>query len=221
MGAHLAVIDPALRIPELDCFNRMSQRSRIPLTYHLPALFGTASLARGSDELAGIVILGSGASVNDDSAWERELEAWLVPRILRGVPTLGLCFGHQFVVRALGGEVADVFPVKRAGLREISLVADRLWGDPCSGPVLVSHRQAAVRLPDGLEVVGRSDEVGVEAVAHQTLPVWGFQSHPEATLAFAKNNHVPFEEPPSTLTFGHRLVDAFLDFAAAAGVPPV
>ena len=50
----VAVIDPAVRVPELDCFNRMSRRSRLPLTHHLPALFGLDSLRRAEADLRGI-----------------------------------------------------------------------------------------------------------------------------------------------------------------------
>jgi GMP synthase-like glutamine amidotransferase len=213
--AHLAVIDPATRTPELACFNRMSRRSRIPLTYHLPALYGLESLRAANDSLVGIVIFGSAASVNDATPWIAALEDWLRPRVNRGTPTLGICFGHQLLAKVLGGRVADLFPAKRQGLRDIHLTANALWGDPCSGPVLVSHRQGVVELPEVLQIVGSSDEVHVEAFAHRTLPIWGFQSHPEATVDFAVNNSVPFDHPHSVLTFGHGLVDAFLDRVAA------
>ena len=41
---HIAIIDPGTRVPELDCFNQLTRRSPVPLTYHLPALFGVDSL---------------------------------------------------------------------------------------------------------------------------------------------------------------------------------
>src|SRR5688500_14799459 len=119
---HVAVIDPAMRVPELDCFNRMTRRSRGPLTYHLPALFGMDSLERGG-EPAGIVILGSGASVNDDLPWQHALKGWLRPRVEGGTPVLGLCYGHQLLADLLGGEVGYVSAdrVKRRGLRTVRL----------------------------------------------------------------------------------------------------
>lgn len=207
---HLAVIDPATRVPELDCYNRISRRSRIPTTYHLPALQGVDTLAAGSDDIAGIVLFGSGANVGDGLPWQVDLEEWLQPRIRSGMPILGLCFGHQLLAKLFGGRVEALFEAKRAGLRDIHLVANPLWGEPRTVPLLVSHRQGVVALPDELEVVGHSDEVRVEAFAHRELPVWGFQSHPEATLGFVRNNSVPFDARPSVLTHGHALVDAFV-----------
>jgi GMP synthase-like glutamine amidotransferase len=208
----VAVIDPGTRVPEIDCFNRMSLASPLPLTYHLVAQYGTESLARGGDDIVGIVVLGSGASVNDDAPWLEALSAWLEPRVAAGVPALGLCFGHQLLARLLGGRVGFLFDDRRKlrGMRRVSLAANRLWGEAAEGPLLVTHAEVVAELPPECDGVGRSDEVAVEAFAHRTLPVWGFQAHPEATPAFARNNAVPFDADPAVLAFGHGLVDAFL-----------
>ena len=44
MEPGIAVIDPGSRVAELDTFNVMSSLSPLPLSYHLPALFGMDSL---------------------------------------------------------------------------------------------------------------------------------------------------------------------------------
>lgn len=218
MQRHVAVIDPGMRVGELDCFNRMSRFGAVPLTYHLPAMFGLDSLHRASDGVAGVIVLGSGASVNDDLAWLSELDAWLLPRLTAGTPTLGLCFGHQLIARLLGGRVGPLFPDRRKlkGFRRITLAANRLWGDAQDGEMLVTHAEAVLALPDGLEAVGRSDVVDVEALGHRELPIWGFQAHAEATEAFAANNRVPIDGVDAgAWAFGHRIVDAFLSRCAA------
>lgn len=214
---HIAVIDPGTRVPELDCFNRMSRAADLPLTYHLPALFGVDSLLRSPDALAGIVILGSGASVHDGAPWQEALDRWLLPRLAADVPTLGLCYGHQHLASRLGGEVGWLFEDRHSlkGLRTVTLDADPLWGDPCSGPLVVSHGQIVTRLPEGFVIRGETDGIGIEAFAHPRRPIWGFQAHPEATTAFTSNNDVPFDADPALLAFGHGLVDAFLERAAA------
>lgn len=215
MRAHVAVIDPGTRVPELDCFNRMSRRSRLPLTYHLPALFGLDSLRRAEDGLRAVVILGSGASVNEALPWQDELRDWLRPRLDR-VPMLGLCYGHQLLAQLLGGRVGFLFEDrhKLKGLRTVPLDPNPLWGEACEGPMVISHREAVLEVPPGCDVVGRTPDCAVDALAHRTLPIWSFQPHPEATLAFVANNDVPFDAPEETLWFGHGLVDAFLDRVA-------
>jgi GMP synthase-like glutamine amidotransferase len=217
MIPHVAVIDPGLRVAELDCFNRISRRSPLRCTYHLPAMFGLDSLRRAEAGLAAVIVLGSGASVNDSLGWQDGMIDWLRPRLAADLPYLGLCYGHQLLAAALGGRVDFLFPdrEKRKGLREIRLDADPLWGAATHGPVLVSHREGVVGLPSGASVVGRSDEVAVEALRLDGRRQWGLQSHPEATPAFALNNDVPFSGDPAVLQFGNRLVDAFLDRVAA------
>ena len=113
----IAVIDPAAGTPELDAFNALAQRSSalpVALTYHLPALFGLDSLAQleARAQLAGVIVFGSAASVHDDAPWQRELNAWLLPRLQSdaGPPVLGLCYGHQLIAHLLGGEVGRVWP---------------------------------------------------------------------------------------------------------------
>jgi len=212
---HVAVVDPAVHTPELDAFNRMSRRSRLPLTYHLPALVGLDDLERVEDGLAGIVVFGSGASAQDDPPWARELRRWL-ERWLDRVPVLGLCYGHQILAQILGGEVGFVTPDRRklVGRREVALEADRLWGEARRVPLLISHREMVTRLPDDCVVLGASDDCAVDAFGHRTLPIWGFQPHPEATPGFARNNDVPVDGPDEVWAYGHALVDAFLDWVA-------
>ena len=113
----IAVIDPAAGTPELDAFNALAQRSSalpVAFTYHLPALFGMGSLAQleARAQLAGVVVFGSAASVHDGAPWQRELNAWLLPRLQSdaGTPVLGLCYGHQLIAHLLGGEVGRVWP---------------------------------------------------------------------------------------------------------------
>jgi len=213
---HIAIIDPGTRVPELDCFNQLARRSPVPLTYHLPALFGVDSLHRASDQLLGIVLLGSGASPLDGEAWQQDLDGWLLPRLAADVPALGLCYGHQHLAHRLGGEIGFVFEDqhKLKGLREVHLDADRLWGEARSGRMIVSHREMVTRLPEGFVTLASHPDIPVEAFGHPRRPIWGFQAHPEATEAFAVNNSVPFDAPPETLAFGHGLVRRFLAFAA-------
>jgi GMP synthase (glutamine-hydrolysing) len=214
---HLAVLDPGLRVAELDCFNRLSCRAPLPCTYHLPALFGLDSLLRAEDGLAGVVVLGSGASVHDALPWQSALMDWLAPRLAAGLPFLGLCYGHQLLAHLYGARVEVVFPGDRKarGWRRVDLDPNPLWGAACGGEVLVSHREAVVYAPPPLQVVGRSDAVAIEALVVAGRSQWGLQCHPEATAAFAANNHLGVTPDPAALAFGHGIVDRFTAWVAA------
>ncbi len=219
---HVAVLDPGTRIPELDSFNRMARTSPIPLTYHLPALHGMDSVLRAEEGLVGVVVLGSGASVHDDLAWQDALSDWLKPRLLAGLPVLGLCYGHQLLAHLLGGEVGFVSPdqEKLRGVRAVSVPPDPLWGAGGEGLLVVSHRECVTRAPDSVIVRAATAACSVEAFAHRSLPIRGFQAHPEATTAFTTGNAILFDEDPAVLSFGHGLVDSFLRRVQALATAP-
>lgn len=212
---HLAVIDPGTRFPELDCFNRISLNSPLSATYHLPAQQGIESLIRRPD-IAGIIILGSGASVHDDEDWQLVLNDWLRDR-LTTLPMLGLCYGHQLLAHLLDGKVDFLFDSheKLRGVRDVPLLADSLWGAAETVPMVISHREHVVSVPPGCVGLGSSEQVPVEAFRHAELPIWGLQAHPEATTAFTSNNGIPFDAEPDLLAGGHSIVDAFSAFVAA------
>jgi hypothetical protein len=56
--------------------------------------------------------------------------------------------------------------------------------------------------------------VPFDGFAHVTLPIWTFQTHPEATPAFLENRGLVDEGDPSRYTHGHAIVDNFLKLAA-------
>ena len=54
---------------------------------------------------AGIVITGSHDMVTDHRDWSERAAGWLSEAVSSGVPTLGICYGHQLLAYALGGKV--------------------------------------------------------------------------------------------------------------------
>ena len=96
------------------------------------------------------------------------------------IPLLGICFGHQLIGAAYGSEVADLgVPVRQ--FKEVKLLKrDLLFhGLPDSIRVSESHRQALSRVPDGFRHLAESATSRVEAIGHETRPVYGVQFHPE------------------------------------------
>ena len=96
------------------------------------------------------------------------------------LPLLGICFGHQLIGAAYGSEVVDLGHNVRE-FKEVKLLGkDPLFeGLPGSIRVSESHRQAISRVPEGFRHLAESATSRVEAIAHQTRPVYGLQFHPE------------------------------------------
>lgn len=162
MKHHIAIIDPAVKRPELNAFNQMSLQSRVPLTYHLPALHGMHTFdPLPKESLGGIVVLGSLASVYQKDPWQSELSDWLMPQMESGVPTLGICYGHQLIATLLGGTVgfARSDHKKIQGCREVALSANPLWNDkPLLGFLCVSHEETVTHVPACMHIVGTSED---------------------------------------------------------------
>lgn len=214
---HIMVIDPAMRIAELDCFNQMQMHSPLPLTYHLPSMFGIDSLA--AEDMAsvrGIVILGSASSVNERAPWQSALESWLMPQLEKKIPTLGICYGHQMLAHMFGGRVDYMHPdrEKFKGMRTIELSGSPWWMQgACT--LVVSHNEAVVEAPPSMTVMAKSANVAIDGLQHRTLPIYSLQPHPEATPDFLRNHAIPGVSAGG-LNQGHALVRAFLKHAAAS-----
>lgn len=95
-----------------------------------------------------------------------------------GVPTFGICFGHQLLGRAFGGETYKLVFGHRGGNQPVK--------DLIEGSVeITSHNHGfAVRqesLPAEVEVthINLNDNC-VEGMRHRTLPIFSVQYHPEA-----------------------------------------
>ncbi len=220
MKRHIAIIDPAVNLAETDCFNQLALQSPLPLSYHLPKLAGMDSLNNLSGEIAAIVILGSASSVNDGHPWQLAMNSWLLPRLRSGIPALGLCYGHQLIAHLFGGKVDFLFADrhKHLGFRKVNLSSHSLWDHTNNEALLaVSHKEAVLTCPPDFEIVGSSPEVAIDAIAHKTLPIWGFQSHPESTVSFLHSQGIREADPENKLQDGKRIVANFLRRVANKG----
>ncbi len=98
--------------------------------------------------------------------------------VSEGVPTFGICFGHQLLGRAFGGDTYKLRFGHRGGNQPVKDIA--------SGRVeITSHNHGfAVRaesLPDDVEVTHVNLNDGcVEGMRHKSLPIISVQYHPEA-----------------------------------------
>ncbi|HWV62902.1 MAG TPA: glutamine amidotransferase [Oxalicibacterium sp.] len=142
-----------------------------------------ASSLPAFDETAGAIVTGSHAMVTDRAAWSERLADWLREAHRRGIPLLGICYGHQLLADALGGEVDYRSQGMEIGSVPIDKTAaadnDPLFASlPPHFMANVVHSQSVRRLPpDATLLANNSFE------PHQAFRVgsssWGVQFHPE------------------------------------------
>ncbi|HAL22133.1 MAG TPA: glutamine amidotransferase, partial [Stenotrophomonas sp.] len=70
---------------------------------------------------AGVLVSGSAAYVTDRAEWSERSAAWLREAAHDGVPVFGICYGHQLLAHALGGEVAYNPAGRESGTIELEL----------------------------------------------------------------------------------------------------
>ncbi len=97
-----------------------------------------------------------------------------------GVPVLGICYGMQFMIHALGGDV------KRADKREYGFAGleidtpGRLFEDfPKTTSCWMSHGDAIVSLPEGFIPQAATENTRFAAVSDPNRGFFGLQFHPE------------------------------------------
>jgi len=135
------------------------------------------------EECAGVVVLGSHAMVTDNLPWSVELEGWLTRLLTAGIPLFGICYGHQLLVRAAGGQV-DYHPQGPCfGTVDVHLLPecsdDPLFRSlPQSFRVHISHSQSVVNLPQGATRLATAAHDPNHAVRLGDC-AWGVQFHPE------------------------------------------
>src|SRR5580704_601101 len=120
-----------------------------------------------------------------------------------GVPVLGICYGHQVLVRELGGTVMRTGAAEYGGTPlHVAPEAGRLLAG--LGPELsvwMSHGDTSTVAPPGFTVTAHTAATPAAAVEHQERGLYGVQFHPEVMHT----------------EFGTKILRRFLD---AAGCRP-
>ena len=127
---------------------------------------------------SGIILSGGPASVI-------ESEAPQVPDGLfgLGLPVLGICYGQQAMMQALGGSV-EPSDEREFGRAEVAVKAasplfEGVWNQGSEYQVWMSHGDRVTALAPGFEVIGTSGNAPFAAVANEPAGQYGVQFHPE------------------------------------------
>lgn len=136
----------------------------------------------------GIILSGSPWSVYDAIAPHADKEIFNL-----GIPMLGICYGLQDMAWALGGDV-EKSAKREFGRARVEIVKENLLlstHSPAAGPkskifnlqssivAWMSHGDSLKKLPPGFEIIAKSENAPIAAIANPVKKIYGVQFHPE------------------------------------------
>ena len=161
-----------------------------------PVMAGVLPKELEKDEL--YLITGSNSSAYDDDPWILELIQWIRDVASLHIKLIGICFGHQVIAQALGGEVKRYAGGWGIGIRE-SVITDEIMHQYFPNGrlrLLYNHHDQVTVLPPGAIVIAHNVFCRHEGfrIGHHILT---FQGHPEFTSEYELHlirNHAQDED---------------------------
>lgn len=148
--------------------------------------FETVSLVEGEalpDAAAceGVLITGSPAGVYDATPWMEPLRRFVRAAFAVETPMVGVCFGHQIIADAMGGDVRKSEKGWGVGRHTYQLLQHRPWmaGAGASVSLAASHQDQVITPPEGAVTLARSAHTEHAMLAYAQAPVMSLQGHPE------------------------------------------
>ncbi|MGM0633759.1 MAG: glutamine amidotransferase-related protein [Pseudomonadota bacterium] len=190
----LAILDCDILYPELqpqwlsygEMFRRLLREAGVDWDMRLYTVIN-GEYPASPDEADAFLITGSKYDAFSDEGWVRQLRDYTRTLYAQGRPLVGICFGHQLLAHALGGETARSdkgwgLGVMRYELQERPGFID----DGDSVDLVASHRDQVRHLPPDARLL----------LGNAFCPLAGFhvpgrllalQGHPEFTKRYAQD----------------------------------
>jgi glucosinolate gamma-glutamyl hydrolase len=132
------------------------------------------------DHYTHLMISGSTESAAEENEWYPDLDAIIHRFRYDNKSILGICFGHQFIVRhILGKEHVQKSSTPEIGWTDITLSNNPIFKKINSLKSAVFHYDEVFDLDNQFEITARSVRCAIHGFQIKGKPIWGVQFHPD------------------------------------------
>ncbi|MEH6446795.1 MAG: glutamine amidotransferase [Oceanospirillaceae bacterium] len=144
----------------------------------------TSAVQPNLADYKGVILTGSHAMVSACEPWSEALIPYIQEMKAQDIPVFGICYGHQLIAKALGGEVGFHPEGPEPGTVNVTLTeegkADQLFNDaPHDFSVNEGHHQSVLQLPPNATLLAANSFEPHQA--YRLGNIWSVQFHPEFT----------------------------------------
>jgi len=140
------------------------------------------------DEYDAFLVTGSPSSVYEDHAWIETLLTFIRAVDAKKKPLVGICFGHQAIAQALGGQVKKNDDGWLLGLESFQVTDAPSWMEPAVETCQIYHinQDQVINLPPNAHHIGYSAQCpnSMYTIGDHIFSV---QGHPEQYLSSMRN----------------------------------
>jgi GMP synthase (glutamine-hydrolysing) len=154
-----------------------------------------------------IILSGGPASVKIETSPRADMAVYDY-----GAPILGICYGEQTICAQLGGDVESSdhreFGRAMVDVVKASRLFEGVWEPGSRHQVWMSHGDRVNAIPEGFEIIAKSDGAPFAAIADEARNIYAVQFHPEVM-------HTP-DGAKLLKNFTHRIAGLSGDWTMAA-----
>jgi GMP synthase (glutamine-hydrolysing) len=132
------------------------------------------------NECNAYLITGSKFSAYENITWIIKLKEFIKELHRQNKKLIGICFGHQIIAEALGGQVTKSSHGWGVGLMDSKIICNKAWMEPKipSYALLVSHQDQVEKLPEHAICIA-SNHFCLNSSFQLNENILTFQGHPE------------------------------------------